>query len=184
MMDKMTMDTKKAIKAAEQFFSPEVCTIEACPASTQGCEGKKAKKMRYRYDCEESYDSCGECSMDYIENRMDGIRCEKDVELQIQFNIREDKPKTVADFVARISAGDYQVHSDEFIAARQWWNPESFIIWRKPGVKEDQVGYQAAIKAMQDAYSEAVDKVKILKSDTAKLDALNAFKAWTYAPAA
>lgn len=174
------MHVQRMIEIMAQTATPvDLAPQKKCPYPIQTDVGNKGNKpMCYDCDCDSDY-SPEARKTSYLVDALYAIREDKINDLRKKFNMDEDKPKTVEDFIERVKAGKFQIHSKEYQADRRWWNPQDFLIWREPGVEPDQDGFNKAVAAM-DVESEAA-KIRIRVLTPAEgLAALDAFKAWTY----
>jgi hypothetical protein len=99
------------------------------------------------------------------------------------FGLEDDAaPKSLKDFLARIKDGKYVVDTDEKGMERERWDTRDVledIRWRDPSQKEDEAGFEAARKLIQQAYNDVSDEI-IVKTPEAGLEALRAFQAKTF----
>lgn len=113
----------------------------------------------------------------YLTNRIDDIWYKGKTALAKKFNLLEDDtPLTAKAFVERIQSGKYQLpEKDEETGLTSYGMGPYGIIWRDPANVADPVGFEAAVKLLRDAKTEALDVVKVL-DETKSLDALTTLK--------
>lgn len=115
----------------------------------------------------------------YLSNRIENIFDVKKRELQKQFGLVDDsEPISPQDMVDRIKTGKYIIEEK-----KKYYGWSDGLRWRDPSRKEDQAGFDAANSAMQIAFRDALDTIKIISDEQARLKALKDFEAWTYTPA-
>jgi len=113
----------------------------------------------------------------YARDRIRAIRSEKLEAFRKQFGLIDDEaPETIADALKRIADGKFTY--DEKKKDYKTYDPMRYIRWRDPSVKEDHEGYNAAEKALGDAYTKAKDKM-VLGQISELEAAIDTFAAFT-----
>jgi restriction endonuclease len=83
------------------------------------------------------------------------------------YGLRENTPKTPDEVIERIKNGEYVIkgryckNAEEYDEDedRYYTNPFTCFRWRKPELKRDQAGYEAASERLSEARSKALDAV-------------------------
>lgn len=120
---------------------------------------------------------------DHLLNRVERAAAEKKEPLLRAFGLQDDdSPRSLKDFFARINAGKYIIPTDEKALTREYWGLSDVvdeIRWRDPAVKEDQAGFDAAVKAVRKAQNDAADEI-IVKTPVEGLQVFRDFQAKTF----
>lgn len=109
----------------------------------------------------------------YLKERLNDTFYVIQQDLREQFHLTPNQPKTAAEAVERIKAGQYRIDEDAYYNG--WtgglnWNVE----------KPDNNGFQKAVTALNDDLSDATDEVVVGPIDKG-LEVLKNFKDWKYA---
>lgn len=155
-----------------------------CPAPIQKTTGWGAKANKKEEVPMASYahasiiaDTTEKDQRRFAGDRLVTIFYDKKSALKKQFGLIDDEaPKTPAEFIKRIADGMYTIDKDKM--DKETYGPERYIRWRDPSKVEDKAGYDAAKKALEDAYTKAKDKVA-LGAAADLLAAVEAFDGWT-----
>lgn len=140
-----------------------VCATVACSPAN-----KKEKTM---YDSDD-YDTDDKLS--YLQQRLNHVRYQRDAELSRAYGLTDDaRPVNFNEFLERITSGKYTI--DEKSKTRSCYSPLDYVRWRDPSVKEDQAGYEKAIKALDDAVADTMDTIVVISDEATRLAALKEF---------
>ena len=139
---------------------------------------KKDKTMFYGINTIETHQK------QHLEHRLDMIEREKDTELRKKFGlINFTRPTTAEELVATIKAGEFSIKDLDDTEGYDFdYDTPRFlrgIVWADPKIKKDQAAYDAAIKPMAKAYTEARTEI-VIKSLEDGLKAVHAFEAKTF----
>jgi len=97
------------------------------------------------------------------------------LDLQRKFGLRDDvKPKDFEEFIQRIKDGKY-VAPEKGDCSRTDEYCSYGIHWRDPAVKEDQDGYDAAMKELKETATKTLDEIAVY-APAEGLKALNKFE--------
>jgi len=147
-------------------FAPCTNMAEAVPAQ------KKETKMYV--DNDKHIESS---KINYLSNRVETIWYQKHDALRKQFGFQDDAaPVTAQEIVDRITAGKFVLKADS--KDKRNYDSVRYIQWRDPTVKEDQAGFDAAMKLFEKAVQDTRDIVAIDTPINA-LAAVKALEAWT-----
>ena len=115
----------------------------------------------------------------YLQRRVDRVYEDGRIVLARKyFLLEDDMPMTAKAFIERIQAGKYQLPTtDEDTGITTYGIGPFGIIYRDPANVADKVGFDAAVKLLQDARTEALDTVNTLYEHDA-LDALKNFQTY------
>jgi len=169
---------------------PPPCT--AAPKFKWGCKKQEGKTpMRYNENNATAIVSTAKTDAavqrDYFIGRLENARYPQCSKLEKLFNLHVDNtPKTFADAIAAIKAGDYTIDKniqkrydefkDEGKLDNWYWGYQYGIVWNGP--KPDYKGYEAALYDLEAQMNTARDT--IMSGDAAAMKAaVETFEAWT-----
>jgi hypothetical protein len=162
--------------------------VDSCYGITPEMRGFKSNTKE-----EETMDNNYE-QRHYLENRLQSAHREHNSGLESHFNIWGGKPKTLNEAVELIKAGKFEVNQknldgynhmaggcfDDEEKSEASFDNYSFVEVLKFDVPQpDKVGYKAAEKLLDKAYTDAKDQIKVLDVE-AGLKALKDFESATF----
>lgn len=114
--------------------------------------------------------------INYLSARVDQISYQKINDFRKLFGLVDDKsPDTATALVDRIQAGKF-ILSDE-TKNKPTYDPDRYIRWRDPAVKEDKAGFAAAEEAFEKAKQDTRDTI-VIGTPAEGLVAVKALDAW------
>ena len=114
-----------------------------------------------------------------LESRLRKISDQKDQDLRKQFSMDLTLPKTRKELFDGIAAGTFKLELPAEKDDRPVYDYEPLRSIRIANPAKDEAGYLKASEARREARESALDII-LTQDEKAGLDALNAFKAWTF----
>ncbi len=116
----------------------------------------------------------------YLFDRLDTLASQKTAALRVDFNLTEEAPKTLKEFLDRIKSGDITVKEDRMDSKLGYASRAlDFIVWRSPKKVADEAGFEKAKAALTEAKTKATDVIAVLSLKEG-LDAVNAFEGQSF----
>jgi len=116
----------------------------------------------------------------YLRSRLWSISSDKVEDFYKVFRLNDDaQPQTIKELKDRLASGMFVIRGEDTDKIVGWNSGVNYIRWRDPAKPEDQDGYDAAMKKLDEARQKAEDEITILPPEKG-LEAVRAFEGTTF----